>query len=173
MKEKVIFAQANSEEMIKFEEKIAYFFGAKDTRLIAEHYLNALVKLEKLGIQTEERAIEEAMIRHLRSAYGEVGKQTALKFDINQAAHHEFRLIIAQAKEAPFEEIYQIMIDLYSEVFNTKDIAIHKAALLRTFLYKYKTSLLRKNGGLSEDDQTLILYMAKSSEKELSHLILG
>lgn len=113
------------------------------------------------------------MIRHLRSAYGEVGKQTVLKFDINQAAHHEFRLIIAQSKEAPFEQIYQIMIDLYSEVFNTKDIAIHKAALLRTFFYKYKTSLLRKNGGLSEDDQTLILSMAKSSEKELSHPILG
>lgn len=29
MKEKVIFAQANSEEMIKFEEKIAYFLALK------------------------------------------------------------------------------------------------------------------------------------------------
>ncbi|MBX9805501.1 MAG: hypothetical protein K2Y18_07095 [Alphaproteobacteria bacterium] len=170
MKNPVIFTQSDSEEMMKFEEDITYFYGAKDTRLIADNYLKALCELEKLGIQTEVGALEEAMIPHLRAAYREVENQTPLKFNIERAARHEFKLIMAQSLEASFEKIYQIMVDLYSEVFGSNDYGIHKAASLRTFLYKYKISLLRNEGGLTPNDCTLILSLARSSEQELSQL---
>ena len=57
------------------------------------------------------------MIKPLKNAYEEIQAQTSLKFDSNKAAQYEFELILAQAKEDTFEAIYQIMNNLYKEVF--------------------------------------------------------
>jgi len=160
----------DSYDMIEFEKEIAYFYGASNPEKMAEHYIKALIELENIGIETDQDLLEMAMIDPLIHAYQEVKIQTQLDFNVKMGAFHEFRLICAQANGDSFDKIYSIMMDLYQEVFNTSDIRIHKAAMLRTFLYKYKMSLMGKNGTLSPDDRNLISTMAKASEKELNSL---
>ncbi len=157
----VAFTQADSPEMLEFEKEMAYFYGAQNPKAIEEQYIKAIVELE-------QRGSDAAMIPHLKAAYEEVKKQTTLRFDAGVAAHHECKLIMAQSRQAPFEEIYQIMKDLYGEVFQLTSVEIDKAAYLRTFLYIYKIRLLNMSGGLTEDDKELLLRMARSSEKMLS-----
>lgn len=168
-KKQIVFTQSDSDKMVQFEKEIAYFYGAKNPELIAKHYLKAIEKLEQIGIQVDNNLLEKSMLHHLKEAYQEVRNQTHLKFDIDKAAKYEFQLILAQTKEEPFEKIYHIMVNLYKEIFHSDKLDIHKGAMLRTFLYKYKLSLLKKNNTLSDSDQDLMLAIAKASKKALNN----
>lgn len=162
---KVIFTDANSQKILKLEEDLAYFYGAKETRLIAKHYMDALKQLEIGG----DDALEEKVFGHLKKAYAEVQNQTHLVFDLDKAAKYEYLLIRAQSKQDSFEVIYGIMVDLYSEVFrlDKSNSSISKAAMMRTFLYKYKTKILKTVGALTDGDISLMLTLARASEQEL------
>lgn len=163
------YCLSQKEKMIQFEKEIAYFYGAKNPEIIAQYYIEAIKRLEKLGIQTKEATIKNEMLDLLTKAYEEVQIQTLRKFDPKKAAEHEFQLILAQAKGETFETIYKIMCNLYTEVFATHPEAIQKAAMLRTFLYKYKISL-QKNNTLSLEDQNLLRAMAKESDQILNNI---
>lgn len=108
------------------------------------------------------------MLPDLEKAYGEVKKQTSLRFDSKKAALHEFDLILAQSKRASFENIYEFMLDLYREMFQSEGRGVQKAALLRTFLYHYKIRLLSFDDHLSDADIQLLIDIAKRSEEELN-----
>ena len=103
----------STDDMLQFEKEIAYFYGAYNSEVIANHYLDALKQLEALGMNERDRELARQMLPALVKAYTEVAKQTQLKFDINQAAELEASLILAQARKASFEKINSIMIDLY------------------------------------------------------------
>lgn len=156
----VAFTQAGSSDLLEFEKEIAYFYGAPNPDAIAEQYIKAIVELEQGGL-------ESAIIPHLKAAYEEVKNQTGFRFEVGLAAQHECRLIRAQARQASFEEIYQIMKDLYGEVFQTTSVEIDKAAYLRTFLYIYKIRLLNMSGGLTSEDKELLLKIDGLSKKLL------
>lgn len=163
------YCLSQKEKVMQFEKEIAYFYGAKNPEIIAQYYIKAINSLEKLGIQANETTLKKEMIDPLIKAYEEVQIQTARKFDPNKAAEYEFQLILAQTKGDTFETIYQIMTNLYHEVFSSHTEAIQKAAMLRTFLYKYKISL-KKNNTLSIEDQNLLRAMAKESEQTLNNI---
>jgi hypothetical protein len=168
MKEQRAFTQADSQDKLSFEKELVYLYGASDTTPIANHYIKAIVDLEKLGIDAGDGVLSQAMIPSLKAAYEEVRHQTGLTFDPDKAAYHEYKLIHAQANQDPFEVIHQIMMDLYGEVFHSTHEDLDKAASLRTFLYIYKIRLMEMNGGFTEDDKNVLLTLAKSSEKLLS-----
>lgn len=163
------YCLSQKEKTIQFEKEIAYFYGAKNPEIIAQYYIQALKGLEKLGIQANETTLKKEMLDPLLKAYEEVKVQTERNFDPKKAAKYEFQLILAQAKGDTFETIYQIMTNLYNEVFGSHPQAIQKAAMLRTFLYIYKISL-QKNNTLSIEDQNLLRAMAKSSEQILNNI---
>lgn len=154
---------------MKLEEDLAYFYGARKRDLIAKHYVEALKWLESGNV------LEVEMLGHLRNAYKEVQNQTDLIFDLDRAAKYEYLLILAQSKQDSFEVIYGIMVDLYSEVFglNKSSPSISKAAMMRTFLYKYKTNVLRAEGVLNDADVSLMLALARFSEAELAMIKRG
>ena len=164
------FTKPDDEKVMHFEEEIAYFYGARNSEPIAGHYVKALQELERLGIGAGKNILAGSMFMPLRQAYEEVQKQTSLRFDLDQAAQLELELILAQAQEESFESIYQLMIELYTIVFGVKAKHLHRSAMLRTFLYKYKISLLKMTGGFLEDDIDLLLAIAKASERELSRV---
>ena len=159
--------------MFQFEKDIAYFYGAKNPEKISEHYIKAIQEFEKLGPGANNDLLKQTMFNRLKEAYAEVRAQTSLQFDTEKAAQYEFKLILAQAKAAPFENIYQIMLDLYHEVFQSDALAIHKGAMLRTFLYKYKIGLLKRSDKLSNDDQIFMRSIARESERELNNVCLA
>lgn len=159
-----------SAEMLQFEKEIAYFYGASDPERIANHYLDALKQLEILGINASDEVLAKKMLPALVQAYTEVSKQTQLKFDINKAAKLELALILSQARKASFEKIQIIMQGLYKEIFKSDLFSIHKAAMLRTFLYQYKINVLQNEDALTENDKKLMLLLAKMSEEELQNI---
>lgn len=165
-----VFSESEAVVAMEFEKNIAYFYGAKNPDLIAEPYLKAIQELERLGLHGDDEQLEMSMLPSLKEAYAEVQKQTQLNFNIDKAAHYEFHLIISQAKRAPFELIYNIMKNLYQEIFQAHTIQIHKGAMLRTFLYKYKLSLLNNEKSLTCGDRAIMLSIAKASEQELKKL---
>ena len=79
-------------------------------------------------------------------------------------------MILAQSKRASFEDIYNIMVALYKEMFQSDANGVQKAALLRTFLYQYKIRLLSFDEHLSDADIQLLIDIAKRSEEELNGL---
>jgi len=167
---KVIHFMAASMEMLQFEKKIAYFFGASDPERIASHYLEALKQLEILGMNASDEELKKNMLPALVQAYHEISKQTHLEFDLNEAAKLELSLILSQARKAPFEKIKIIMQDLYKGIFKSDSFNIHKASMLRTFLYQYKISILQNENHLTENDKKLMLLLAKMSEEELQNI---
>lgn len=171
LRDKLAFTQADSKEMMDFEKDIAYFYGAKDPEKVSSLYIKAIQALEELGLKSKEETLQAAMLGPLNQAYAEVKHQTNLTFNPTKAAVFEFQLILAQAQTKPFEDIYSIMMNLYHEVFSSEDPAIHKAAMLRTFLYKYKISLLKQNNGLSDSDKLIIQAIAEESVNALNSLI--
>jgi hypothetical protein len=164
------FTQINSDKILKLEEDIAYFYDAKEKELIAQNYIQAIKTLENERKSCDEKALRDKMVPDLEKAYLEVKKQTPLRFDAKKAALYEFDLILAQSKRAAFEEIYEIMVNLYREVFQSETSSIQKAALLRTFLYQYKIRLLSLDKRLSDADIQLLIAIAKRSEEELNVL---
>ena len=166
-KNKKNYFSGQSCEMLKFEKEIAYFYGAKNSESISKYYLEALQKLEIIGVNASCEEVEKHVLPPLIKAYVEIIKETSLQFDFNKAATLEMRLILSQAKKASFEEINFIMIDLYREVFKTDDFSIHKAAMLRTFLYQYKIRVLQSENNFSDNDKKIMLLLSKASEAEL------
>ncbi len=156
------FTDVNSLDMQEFEKEIAYFYGAEDITPIAEAYLKALSFIE-----TQEST---HVLQHLIQAYEKISKQTARNFDCLKAAELEYALIQAQAEQQDFDTLKTIMVNLYQAVFNTDSIHIHKAAMLRTFLYQYKVELIKKQSTLTPNDKSIMLAMAQESEACLSLL---
>ena len=62
------------------------------------------------------------------------------------------------------------MIQLYSTVFQSNSPLIQKAASLRTFLYQYKANLLRIEHRLTDEDQRVMLEIAKTSKELLNSI---
>jgi hypothetical protein len=166
----VDFTNLNSEKILKFEKEIAYFYGAKDPELIAQHYMQAIKALETKGAAANIKILREKMLPSLENAYQEVKKQTSLHFDVELAAALEFGLILAQSKRASSKDINGIMLALYKEMFQSDAIGIQKAALLRTFLYQYKIKLLSFDELLSDADIELLRALARRSEEELNSI---
>jgi len=153
--------------MKNFETEIAYFYGATNPSAVAEHYIKAI----SLMNTRPDRKQKEAVIGHLTAAYTEVANQTKLVFDTQKAAKYEYNLIQAHAEKKSFEEIYTIMVNLYKTVFGLHDPQIKKAAMLRTFLYQYKTRFATFGELLSPEDQSLMIAIARASERELNQLL--
>lgn len=158
-------------EMMQFEKAIAYFYGVPNSRHIAQHYLEALRILNTLDVNSTDDTIEPYLLPHLEQAYNEVLKQTGLQFNVPKVAKFEFTLIVSQARKAPFETIHATMLELYREVFQSDAFSIHKAAMLRTFLFLYKSKVLQQEHSLTENDKKLMLSLAKVSEEELKLII--
>jgi hypothetical protein len=153
------------------EEDIVYLFGAPEPKLVAGHYMQAIKSMEEISAAGHENTLRQKMLPFLENAYGEVKRQTNLKFDVAKAASFEFDLIRAQSTKASFEDIYDIMVNLYREMFQSQDSAIQKAALLRTFLYQYKIRLLSLDQHIPDADIHLLKAIAKRSEEELNSLL--
>jgi hypothetical protein len=165
------FTKVNSDKVLKFESNIAYFYGVEDRKLVAQHYIQAIKILETEGATSDKKVLRDKMLPDLEKAYEEVKKQTSLRFDPQKAAAHEFDLILAQSQRALFEDIYEIVVKLYKEMFQSENNGVQKAALLRTFLYQYKISLLSLHDHLSDADIQLLMNIAKRSEEELNRLM--
>lgn len=163
-------AQSEIKDMMQFEKDIAYFYDASDPEKIANHYLEALKQLEILGTNVSDEVLESKMLPALVQAYAEVAKQTHLEFDTTEAAKLELSLILSQAKKAPFDKIQNIMQNLYKEIFKSDLYSIQKAAMLRTFLYRYKISVMQNENTFTENDKKLMLLLAKMSEEELQNI---
>ena len=164
------FSMMQTDEMEKFERSIAYFFGANNIGPIADAYIGALQILEELGTGASQQERTEKMLPFLEKAYREIKTQTALEFDSRQAAIFELELILAQSENSGFERITQIMVDLYELIFKSKSFDIHKAAMLRTFLYQYKVRVIKSENRVSESDKMVMLTLAKASEELLNGL---
>ena len=165
------FIKINSDEFIQFEKEIAFFYFAKNTQNIAKHYIQATTKFEQAkNKQVDINELQKVTTPDLAQAYLAVQQETHLTFDLNKAAILEFNLIYSQSIQDDFEHLKQIMIDLYKIIFKTDNSHVTKAAMLRTFLYQYKTTATFEKQRLSKNDIILLKSIAKSSEEELANL---
>lgn len=155
-----------AESTLKLEEDIAYFYGAHNPKLVADHYINALLLIDKTRVPLSDEDKSRARM-HLEAAYAEVQTQTCLQFDVLKAASLEFDLMLVNIENAPFEVEYQLLLNIYRVVFHTRTHEIERAALLRTFLYRYKNHLLSTGETLHKDDIALLRVMARRSEIQL------
>lgn len=160
-------AEKEIADMMKFETEIAYFFGAANPSAVANHYIKAITLMNN----EPDLHQKAAMLYHLTDAYEEVAKQTQLVFNTQKAAEYEYDLILAHAKKKSFEDIFVIMVNLYNTIFGLDNPQIQKAAMLRTFLYQYKTRIISLGAPLSLEDQTLMIAISRASEKELNQLL--
>jgi hypothetical protein len=154
-----------SNELQDFEARIAYFYGVNDAQPVILAYLNAL---EQLSEADSKAAIEQNMMPYLIDAYRSISSQNRWDFDILAAAQAEFQVIWANRVGASFEQVQGLMEKLYAVVFQSNSPLIVKAAMLRTFLYKYKADVIKNNGTLSEEDQSLLLDLAEASGNYLN-----
>jgi len=152
-----------------FEKKIAYFFCVDNEEPVVEAYMSALQKLKIIERNSVE-LLEKEMIPYLEKAYQSIEQQRNWKFDTHEAAKIEFQIILGNLNGAPFEVIQDLMIQLYTIVFQSDSPLIQKAACLRTFLYQYKARLLMSEGKLSERDQRIMLEIAKTSKEFLNSI---
>jgi len=164
------FSDINDLEVQNFETEIAYFFGAKQPQKIAQHYLKALEELEKAPDKDKKKQ-KEMMHPYLVKAYKEVAYQTGLVFNAKKAARYEAKLILAQAAQDSTENIIEIMTDIYRVVFNTTNYRVRKAAMIRTYLYKYKIDVMRSGHTLSKEDKMMLIALSRESESILNRVI--
>ena len=169
-KQNINFSMIEAEDMEQFERSIAYFFGAKNIGPIADAYVGALQVLEELRVNASQQERTEKMLPFLEKAYQEIKSQTSLEFDIRQAAVLELELILAQSEQSDFERINQIMVDLYELIFRSKSFDIRKAAMLRTFLYKYKICIIKAERNILESDKKVMVTLAEASKELLNGL---
>lgn len=163
------FTDTKSDAILQFEQEIAYFFEAENPKPIKEHYINAIGIFTAAKYQSQQ-TISGLVTPYLVSAYTEIQKQTGLNFSIETAARYEFDLIWAQSQKCSQEDIREIMVKLYTEIFQTTNDAIEKAARLRTFLYSYKIAVQSMAAGLQDSDVALLKAIAQQSEQELKTL---
>lgn len=172
LKEDSLIKNNNSSEENEieiFEKKIAYFFGVDNEAPIIEAYMNALEKLKMMGSDPIE-LLEKEMIPHLEKAYQSIKQQRNWSFDPYLAAKIEFQIILGNFTGSSFEVVQDLMIQLYSTIFQSNSHFIQKAAMLRTFLYQYKASLLKIKPRLIEEDQRVMLEIAKTSKEFLNSI---
>lgn len=150
-----------------FEKDIAYFFGVPNEQPVIEAYLNALQKLNLIGIDSKDLLYQE-MMPYLEQAYSSIAQQRKWDFNIHLAADLEFQIIMGNMSGSSFESVSDLMIQLYTVVFRSDSPLIPKAAWLRTFLYQYKASLLKNAPSLCHQDQTLLLQIAATSKSYLN-----
>lgn len=161
----VHFSMVQDENMEELEKKIAYFFEVDDIEPVVNGYIQALHDLEALGADAPIELLEERLLPSLEAAYSSIKEQLNLPFDVAQAAKLELKMILAHTNGASFETISQGMEELYNVIFGLKDsIYVHKAALLRTFLYHYKVDTLKRQSDLSVGDAMLLVALAGYSE---------
>lgn len=170
--EEIIFVKTVEHSRVEnnleaFEKKIAYFFGVKNEQPVIEAYLNALQKLNNIGVGSVE-LLEHEMIPYLEKAYLSIAQQRNWEFDIHTAAKLEFQIILGNVNGSSFEDVQDLMMQLYTVVFRSDSPFIKKAAMLRTFLYQYKASLLENQQTLSELDQIIMFEMAQTSMEYLN-----
>jgi hypothetical protein len=149
---------------MSFEKQIAYFFGVSQIEPVAQAYLQALKKLEEVGPNGSKE-----LLPYLEMAYEEIAHQKNLNFNTTKAADLELQIILGNALGSSFETIQDLMIQLYTLVFDSHSPHIKKAAMLRTFLYQYKAEVI-KEGEISPEDKKLMVDMAKASERYLDQV---
>lgn len=155
-----------AKKILALEKEIAFFFGVNEPELVSKHYIEAIKLLDKRAHVSEVR-LKILMLPHLLAAYAEVKRQTCFRFDVQKAASLELDLFIANISNAPFEKEYELLVDIYSEVFGKITDQIRNAALLRTFLYRYKNHLMSLDKPLSNDDIDFLKSIAEKTEVEL------
>lgn len=151
------------EKILRLEQDIAYFFGVPHPEFVACHYIKAIQLLEQRNNYSED-TLQSLMLPHLEAAYVEVKKQSSFIFDVQKAASFELELFMANIEDAPFEHEYTLLLNIYKEVFGTINHDIKNAAMLRTFLYKYKNQLMSSKKELSEDDIFFLKQIAHKTE---------
>lgn len=164
------FSIVEEEPMKTFEEEIAYFFGVSNKEPIVNSYIGALKKLEEIGSNCPKEKLEQELVPFLEEAYKEISAQRGWKFDAHQAALLELQIILGNASNASFESVQDLMTQLYALVFDSHSPNIRKAAQLRTFLYQYKVDVLKKEQKISQEDQKLMIVLAKASETYLNRI---
>lgn len=152
-----------------FEAQIAYFFGVPDPQPVKEAYMNALNRIEAHGSHSSDMLQKEVLL-FLEKAYQSISKQRNWCFDIHQAAQIELKIIVGNINSASFESITDLMVQLYSLVFQSNSPKILKAAMLRTFLYQYKIETVKREQKIPQQDYDLMLKMAKTSEDFLNSI---
>ena len=162
-------SESYAEKVLRLEKEIAYFFAVKQPELVARHYIEAIKFLEKRHEMTEKE-LKIGMLAHLLAAYAEVKKQGNFNFDIEKAAALELDLFMGNIEHASFEKEYALLLSIYKEVFGTMTHEIRSAALLRTFLYKFKNHLMSSGNILSDDDVAFLKIIAQQSEIALEKL---
>lgn len=164
------FSMIEKKSMEEFEKDIAYFFGVNNPKPVIESYVQALKKLEEMGSHCSLNLLKQEIVPYLENAYKEIAQQRNWEFDTHQAALLELQIILGNANQASFENVQNLMIKLYTLVFQSDSPLIRKAAMLRTFLYQYKVNLLKKEQDISQEDQHVMLSLAKTSEKYLNSI---
>lgn len=152
-----------------FEQKIAYFFGVSDEGPVSEGYINGLKLLESVGFDNLPPHIERRVLGFFEDSYRSIAQQRKWNFDIEGAAKQELEIILGVHNGMPIEEIQERSIKLYESVFRSKSDEVHKAVMLRTFLFRYKTELQKNNLIISPADRALMLSLAATSEHYLNH----
>lgn len=146
-----------------FEAEIAYFFGVSDKTPVVQAYISALKKIEELGFDGPLSLLEKEVVPYLEIAYKSIALQRGWDFDAHLAAKMELQIILGNERESPFENVKNLMIDLYSLVFQSDSISLYKAAMLRTFLYQYKANIQKQEMKIPLKDQRIMLEIAKES----------
>jgi hypothetical protein len=156
-----------SSEMLYLEKNIAYFFGVENPDKVSCHYIKAVQEIERLGKNESRDILYMHLISHLRLAYQEVSEQKQLRFNIDKAAELEFELFMGGLRNSTFEKDFQILVKIYETVFQTSSNRMLKAAMLRSFLFKYKIAVFDETQKLTPSDQDILLELAKASEDEM------
>lgn len=141
----------------EFEEKIAYFYAVPHPQSVKEAYLSALKAIEEQG--------SPSALPYLEKAYQSIANQRQWIFDTRLAAEIELKIILGNRNGSSFEEIKDLMVQLYALVFQSDSPKIQNAAILRTFLYQYKAGM--------QPDRDLMLKIAKTSEDYLNSIELS
>lgn len=163
------FSMIEKDNLETFEAQIAYFFGVPDPQPVKEAYINALKQIESIESRSTD-TLQKEVLPYLEKAYQSIAKQRNWCFDIHLAAQIELKIILGNLNGASFENITDLMVQLYTLVFQSNSPKILKAALLRTFLYQYKTEIIEREQQISQQDYKLMLNMAKTSEEFLNSI---
>jgi len=164
------FSLIEENKMEDFERKIAYYFGTENPEPIIASYVNALKRLEAIGSRSSMQILEKELIPYLEEAYKEISEQRTWDFDVPQAAKLELQIILGNANGLNFETIQDLMSRLYALVFQSSSPNVRKAAMLRTFLYRYKVDVLKRERYLSETEMNLLISLSETSKELLNSI---
>jgi hypothetical protein len=155
------------EDLYNFEAEIAYFYDVPNPQPVRTSYLCALKKLEEIGPHSDRDLLQRELMPHLEAAYQSVALQRQWSFDVRHAAALEFKLFLEDFDGTPLESAIEILAELYRHVFHSNSLNIFKAAMLRTFLYRYKAEIWKKEQTISQADQEFMKKIAQESKNLL------